>query len=79
MVDSGRKKNIFDKLFVAIRPKKEVTDIVEYAERILREADRAGRLPPGVQRREYLAPLTVISIVTAAIVGIIYGTLKIFL
>ncbi len=79
MVDSGKKKNIFDRLLIAIRPKKVPADIVEYADQIIRDATGGRPSPIGKVKRGYLSPLVVLSIPILAIIGIIYGTLKIFL
>lgn len=79
MVDSGKKKNIFDRLLIAIRPKKEPADIVEYADRIIRDATGGRADPIGKAKGGYMSPVVVLSIPILAIIGIIYGTLKIFL
>lgn len=79
MVDSGKKKNIFDRLLIAMRPKKEPADIVEYAEKIIRDLGSDSHRSAGRVKRSCFAPLAAISVTVLAIAGLIYGTLKIFL
>ncbi|MBE7012655.1 MAG: hypothetical protein E7416_01050 [Ruminococcaceae bacterium] len=80
MVDSGKKKNLFDRLIIALKPKKEPVDIVEYAERII--SDYTGSASDGVRKKKNQSnfPSAIISVIIIAVsLCIIYCTLKIFL
>ena len=79
MVDSGKKKTFIDKLLIALKPRRNRTDIVDYAEKII--DDYTGVTMLRIRRQERAAKKNraiVLWFLLSVSVVILWYTLKIF-